>query len=216
MRKLFLLPINNYYSIIDFNRLLKYVSDEKAVYLKQLNNNIDKKLGLYAHLAVKLIIQKYYGIDINNILIMYDDLGKPYIEGQNIFFNISHTRSINAIAFSDNKVGVDIEKRNENSLKIAKRFFTKEEYEFIKNKSNDPIQASVEVWAKKESFLKCLGVGLRKPLNEFCVFNSNFINQFFIIQFEDCVVSYYDGNGNKGIEIVKLTEEEIRKSELFL
>jgi len=215
-RNLYILPLSNKFSISIFNNLISYVSKEKATQIKKLYNNMDKKLSLYAQVAVKLIIQKEFGIEINQISIVNDDLGKPYIEGhENIFFNISHTHNVIAIAFSDNKVGVDIEKETENSVGIAKRFFTEEEYEYIVEISEEPMKAFLEIWTKKEAFVKYLGLGLRKPLDDFCVVNDSLKDKFLTLQRENCVVSYYDGNNKDGVEIIKLTEKEIEKLELI-
>ena len=215
-RKLYILPLNNKFDVSIFNNLLSYVSDEKAVEIKKLYYNMDKKLSLYAQVAVKLIVQKEFGIDIDKISIVNDDLGKPYIEGhEKIFFNISHTHNVIAIAFSDNKVGVDIEKETENSVGIAKRFFTEEEYEYIVEISEEPMKAFLEIWTKKEAFVKYLGLGLRKPLDDFCVVNDSLKDKFLTLQRENCVVSYYDGNDKDGVEIIKLTEKEIEKLELI-
>lgn len=209
-RNLYILPLSNKFSISIFNNLISYVSKEKATQIKKLYNNMDKKLSLYAQVAVKLIIQKEFGIDINQISIVNDDLGKPYIEGhENIFFNISHTHNVIAIAFSDNRVGVDIEKETENSTGIAKRFFTEKENEYITNVSVDPMKAFLEIWTKKEAFIKYLGLGLRKPLDDFCVVNDFLKDNFLTLQSENCIVSYYDGNNKNGVKIIKLKEKEI-------
>lgn len=215
-RNLYILPLSNKFSISIFNNLISYVSKEKATQIKKLYNNMDKKLSLYAQVAVKLIIQKELGLDINQISIVNDDLGKPYIEGhENIFFNISHTHNVIAIAFSDNRVGVDIEKETENSMGIAKRFFTEKENEYITNTTVDPMKAFLEIWTKKEAFIKYLGLGLRKPLDDFCVVNDFLKDNFLTLQSENCIISYYDGNNKNGVEIIELTEKEIEELKLI-
>ena len=215
-RNLYILPLSNKFSISIFNNLISYVSEEKATQIKKLYNNMDKKLSLYAQVAVKLIIQKEFGIDINQISIVNDDLGKPYIEEhENIFFNISHTHNVIAIAFSDNRVGVDIEKEAKNSLEIAKRFFTDKENDYITNMSADPMKAFLEIWTKKEAFIKYLGLGLRKPLDDFCVVDDFLKDKFLTLQSENCIVSYYDGNNKNGVKIIKLKEKEIEEIKLI-
>ena len=215
-RTLYILPLSNRFSISIFNNLLSYVAEEKAIKIKKLYNNMDKKLSLYAQVAVKLIIQKEFGIDINQISIVNDDLGKPYIEEhENIFFNISHTHNVIAIAFSDNRVGVDIEKETENGLEIAKRFFTDKENDYIAHMSADPMKAFLEIWTKKEAFIKYLGLGLRKPLDDFCVVNDFLRDNFLTLQSENCIVSYYDENNKNGVEIIKLKEKEIEELKLI-
>ena len=76
LRKIFLLPLKNCLDLKKFDTLLQFVSKEKADRIKKHYNNTDKKLSLYAQLAVKLIVNKEYGIDINRITIITDDFGK--------------------------------------------------------------------------------------------------------------------------------------------
>lgn len=214
-RNLYILPLSNKLRMSTFDNLLFYVSNEKAAQIKKLYSNMDRKLSLYAQVAVKLIVQKNFGININDIVIVNDELGKPYIEGhEDIFFNISHTHNVIAIAFSDNKVGVDIEKITENSLEIAKRFFTEKENEYITNISIDPMKGFLEIWTKKEAFIKYLGLGLRKSLNDFCVVNDCLKDKFLTLQTENCIVSYFDGNAKDGIKIKRLSEKEIESLQL--
>ena len=214
-RKLYILPLKNRFNEQTFKMLLQYVSIEKAQQIEKLYYQIDKKLSLYAQIAVKLIIQKEYNIGFDKISIVNDELGKPYIKNSpNIFFNISHTHNVIAIAFSTNKVGVDIEKETETSSKIAKRFFTPKECEYIMSSSNEHSKAFLEIWTKKEAFVKYLGLGLRKPLNDFCVLSDLLKDKFLTLQQENCIISFYDGMEKNNVEIIKLTEKEIENLEL--
>lgn len=214
-RRLYILPLKNRFNEQTFKMLLQYVSIEKAQQIEELYYQIDKKLSLYAQIAVKLIIQKEYNIGFDKISIVNDELGKPYIKNlPNIFFNISHTHNVIAIAFSTNKVGVDIEKETETSSKIAKRFFTPKECEYIMSSSNEHSKAFLEIWTKKEAFVKYLGLGLRKPLNDFCVLSDLLKDKFLTLQQENCIISFYDGMDKNNVEIIKLTEKEIEKLEL--
>lgn len=214
-RRLYILPLKKRFNKQTFEMLLQYVSIEKAQQIEELYCQIDKKLSLYAQIAVKLIIQKEYNIGFDKISIVNDELGKPYIKNPpNIFFNISHTHNVIAIAFSTNKVGVDIEKETETSSKIAKRFFTPKECEYIMSSSNEHSKAFLEIWTKKEAFVKYLGLGLRKPLNDFCVLSDLLKDKFLTLQQENCIISFYDGMDKNNVEIIKLTEKEIEKLEL--
>ncbi|MBQ6265329.1 MAG: 4'-phosphopantetheinyl transferase superfamily protein [Clostridia bacterium] len=211
-RNIYLLPINNDFNIVKYNNLLTFVSEKKITQLNELKNNMDKKLSLYAHIAVKLIIQKELSLDISKISIVYDDLGKPFVEDlENTFFSISHTYDMIAIAFSNSKVGIDIEKETENSVDIAKYFFTEKEKEYISVSCVNPQKAFLEIWTKKEAFIKYLGLGLRKRLDDFCVINDFLKDNFYTIQSDDYILSYYDGCNKAGIEIKNITEKEIEE-----
>jgi 4'-phosphopantetheinyl transferase len=65
---------------------------------------------------------------------------------------------------SSDEVGCDIQQVTNVNLKIADRFFTAKECEYIKNIDN-----FFRVWALKESFIKFIGKGLSQPLNSFSI-----------------------------------------------
>lgn len=97
--------------------------------------------------------------------------GKPFLENGGLEFNVSHSRDRLLIAVTAGRaVGVDIEFRREglNMQSIAKRWFAPEEQEFFRNASG-PAEVFFEIWAKKEAYVKALGVGIYKDLNTFAV-----------------------------------------------
>lgn len=106
--------------------------------------------------------------------IEYSDNGKPfYKDHPEVKFNLSHSGQRVVLITSDKEVGCDVEKIKpeseiEKSLKIAERYFTSDEIEFI-NKSSEKQKAFCSIWTRKESYLKALGTGLAKSLNTFSV-----------------------------------------------
>lgn len=96
--------------------------------------------------------------------------GKPYLQNSQIQFNISHSADKYAIAITDNiLVGVDIEQINlsKRVLKIAKRFFSPNEYEFLSSLGDDDIiPAFYDMWTFKESLVKCLGSQMFKNMEK--------------------------------------------------
>ncbi|MBR4026109.1 MAG: 4'-phosphopantetheinyl transferase superfamily protein [Lachnospiraceae bacterium] len=104
--------------------------------------------------------------------IVYSKGGKPYIKNvDNFFFNLSHSGKWVVAAYGSREIGVDIEKIRQNSTyqKMAKRFFTEEEQNYIysiKDKTEQQ-RRFTRIWTLKESYLKYLGVGLKKDLLSF-------------------------------------------------
>lgn len=81
-----------------------------------------------------------------------NEYGKPYAEGNEIFFNISHSGDICAIAVSDNPVGVDAEKTCGKErgavlsrLTAREKSETEDERGFLRN------------WTAKEAYVKLKG-----------------------------------------------------------
>ena len=95
--------------------------------------------------------------------------GKPYFEGCDIYFNISHSDVLQAIAIGDSEVGVDIEKIRNVNLQVASRFL-KEECDYIM--AANSTECFFEIWTKKEAYLKYLGAGISGGLKSFSVFEA--------------------------------------------
>lgn len=94
----------------------------------------------------------------------YGRFGKPKVEG-GTHFNISHSGSIVAVAFSEDELGLDIEQYASVEANKISKFLHPLEREFIE-KSDDQISSLFYVWTRKEAFLKAIGTGLQERLTE--------------------------------------------------
>ncbi|MDR2649784.1 MAG: 4'-phosphopantetheinyl transferase superfamily protein [Clostridiales bacterium] len=147
--------------------LLKFVSEEKQNKLRQYRFPIDRKLSLYAELLTRWQVMHILRLNNHEIEFGINEYSKPFLQGHPLFhFNISHTRNAIAAAFSNDEVGVDIEKVKAPDFQISKRFFTSSEHDYILSHKN-PDRAFYEIWTKKEAYIKCIGMGLAKPLKSF-------------------------------------------------
>ena len=90
------------------------------------------------------------------------------------FYNISHSEDFIIIGFSDNFIGVDIEliKNNRNIHQIAKRFYTEEEYDFVKEQ-NFSYDIFYTIWVLIESISKYIGKGFSSFNKDFSIIPSN-------------------------------------------
>ncbi|WDV45212.1 4'-phosphopantetheinyl transferase superfamily protein [Clostridiaceae bacterium M8S5] len=68
----------------------------------------------------------------------------------------------------DNLIGVDCEKIQEIDKQILKYFFTDKESKYIMDCGNSDLAFSL-LWTRKESYIKCIGAGLKYPLKSFDV-----------------------------------------------
>lgn len=102
------------------------------------------------------------------------EFGKPHIKGMPGFhYNLSHSGDWVVLAFGDAQVGVDVQKMewSEEKQRLARRFFSPEEQEYLFRQEDGRKLRFYEIWTRKESWLKYLGTGIRKPLNSFSVFS---------------------------------------------
>lgn len=92
--------------------------------------------------------------------------GKPIINNEQTFFNISHSNNVVVVGLSDKNIGIDIEYIRQFDFKNMKNhFLTTNEYRYICTKKNKLIEY-FKMWTIKEALLKLLGVGLTiEPCN---------------------------------------------------
>lgn len=106
-----------------------------------------------------------------------DEMGKPQLIHPEYSaqwrFNMAHTRNAVATLISQEQaVGVDLESwdRPVQHLELAKRFFSKEEHNALREFEEEPEELQrrfFAYWTLKEAFVKALGLGLRFPLDAF-------------------------------------------------
>ena len=95
----------------------------------------------------------------------YDENGRPRLVGTQVDFNITHTSNyvFCAIAKGEGRVGLDAEESKRmsslRSLALAERWFVGcERVVFARDPS---LKRFLEIWTRKEAFLKWTGEGLR-------------------------------------------------------
>lgn len=119
-----------------------------------------------------------------------DVRGKPYFDCAGVHVSLSHSNGRCAAAISDAPIGVDIEYNKSDSaraLRIAKRYFTSEEHEYVKE---HPEERFYEIWCKKESYIKYTGEGFSRALSSFSVLDSAMCFSLFVLDnYTLCVCS---------------------------
>ncbi len=72
---------------------------------------------------------------------------------------------------NENAVKAIIEEIKNADLKIAKRFFNEKEYEYLNSISDSKKQREefYRLWTMKESYMKFTGLGMKLPLDSFCI-----------------------------------------------
>lgn len=97
--------------------------------------------------------------------------GKPYIPAYPDFcFNLSHSGSKVMLVSADSPVGCDIQEYDRDTEQIVRRCFsTAEQKLWQQSDDEERVKVFTEIWARKESFLKAVGVGLSVELRSFSV-----------------------------------------------
>lgn len=131
----------------------------------------DRKRGLVGVLLSKYAISKAFGIPANEIIFEKNKYGKPHVVGRSgVHYNISHSGDYVVCAVGESPVGIDVQEIKDGSLDVADRFFSKEEKEVLAM-TGEEVRRDLfcEMWSLKEAYIKCIGLGLSKPLDEFGV-----------------------------------------------
>ena len=124
------------------------------------------------------ILNKY----LSKYDIIYNKDGKPYIKGNKLYFNISHSHNITALVVSDKEVGIDIEKITYHK-NVINHAFTDNEKKLCHNHKDFTI-----IWIKKESYLKYMGCGIGYGLKNI---DTTKIKGFKIRKYKDYYISIY-------------------------
>ena len=102
-----------------------------------------------------------------------DGHGKPFLPRcPELQFSLSHSGTAAMCAVADRPVGCDIQAVTPRSLRLAERFFTAAEQNRIFSRATEDARQDMfyRIWTLKESFIKCIGLGLALPLDSFTVY----------------------------------------------
>ncbi|MGF1578359.1 MAG: 4'-phosphopantetheinyl transferase family protein [Gemmataceae bacterium] len=101
------------------------------------------------------------------------DRGKPKIAGpqatESLYFNLTHTRGLVACAVARQEVGIDAECLTRRiNPKLAERYFAPFEQNYLKQLPASQVNREfLKIWTLKESYIKALGAGLSRGLDDF-------------------------------------------------
>jgi len=157
--------------IIDKETLRKTIPTDRYEKMIKYRRQEDKQLlagnELLFEFGMKRIKPELKYEDIQREV---DEAGKPYIKNiDDVFFNMSHSGTYAVCAFSNKRIGVDVECVEQLDLSIAESFFREGEYKDIISMETKEKQFSrfYDYWVLKESFMKSIGLGLSIELNSF-------------------------------------------------
>lgn len=150
----------------NFLKLLDNLNDNDKEKILRYKKYEDSLRSLYGKLLLK------DALNIVELNLSYNEYGKPYLQSpyDDIHFNISHSGEWVVLAIDTVPIGIDIQEITNADINIAKRFFSKEESEYIFSLSNEnQIEAFFKLWSLKEAYVKAEGKGLSIPLNSFTI-----------------------------------------------
>ena len=158
-------------SFCTFEKYLKFISKERQEKILRFRFDKDKIISLFAELLIRQEVSKQLEIPYSGVSFGYSEYGKPYLLNDTSYhFSISHSGNCIAFVGGNSPIGIDVEQISNGNLKIAKRFFTINERDFIE-KSVETNTAFYRILTSKEAYVKMLGLGLSKPFQSFDILN---------------------------------------------
>ncbi len=122
----------------------------------------NKNVSREAHEFVRRHIAAAGNMEQERLIFSKGSSGKPFAVNSGMKYNISHCGNVAAVAFSDEEVGVDIEKVRKYPPLVPRRFFTEGEKEYLDaaRDTDENTQRFFAVWTAKEAYLKLHGAGI--------------------------------------------------------
>ena len=154
------------------SRLLDLLSDDERARADRFHFEHDREHFIIARGVLRSILGKYLGSSPEKIQLKYGDHGKPVLPGTPpLRFNLAHSNNLMLLAVTlRHEIGIDLEylRLMPDALDIANRFFTKTENKALRTlPESQKLEGFFIHWVCKEAYLKALGDGLAKPLDQF-------------------------------------------------
>jgi 4'-phosphopantetheinyl transferase len=152
-----------------FEQLLSRLSAPEVERIQKFRFWHNRQQSLLGKLLLRRILFENYKIrQISNIF--YDRYSRPYQKDKpGIDFNISHSGEWVICGTTDTgRIGVDVEKIRPLQQDVAKRFFAKEENDYLSTIPEDErLDVFYHIWTLKEAYIKARGETFHIPLSQF-------------------------------------------------
>lgn len=90
--------------------------------------------------------------------IVYDENGKPHLEGENIFLSVSHSHNLIGVVLNKHHaVGIDVEHTGERIFRVAHKFVNEFENQWLSDAYK--MEQLYIIWGAKECAFKIYGLG---------------------------------------------------------
>ncbi len=155
--------------------LLSQLDREKQQIIFSMKNLHARSAALTSALLIRHVIKIKLGLSGKEIVFAKNKYGKPYLALREDFhFNLSRSGDWAVCVIDESPVGIDIEKIDYEHPKIILEVLSSSELAIYKNLNpGDKISFFYNIWTRKESYVKALGIGLNVPLDALTVYLEN-------------------------------------------
>jgi 4'-phosphopantetheinyl transferase len=153
-------------------RLAGLINTQERLRAGQFRFDRDRRRFVVRRGRLREMLGDHVGEAPDRLRFEAEPFGKPRLHGLPCHFSASHSGERMVLAISDTEVGCDIEQIVEDFdwQPIAERLFTATENDQLAALPElEGLHAFFRCWARKEAFVKGLGLGLSYPLDAFDV-----------------------------------------------
>ena len=145
-----------------FDRMEECTEEAVQAMLPMVSQQRREQALRYRHLFGRFCCLKSWlmlsAMHIGEMEFLYNEHGKPYIEG-GPFFSISHCKEAIAVALDDQPIGIDVESIRRFDPELVTRTMNDSEQALIAA-SDHPERVFTRLWTQKEAVLKMEGTGI--------------------------------------------------------
>ena len=146
-----------------------YLSDDENERATKFKRGSDDYIN--TRIFMRKTLAAYLNRSPEKLIFDRNPYGKPFLRGEDLVFNLSHSRQWAVLAIGINcDLGVDVESTSDRRsiLDIAKHYFHSDEIEKLNKITDEDEQKDYffRLWTLKESFLKALGTGIATGLEK--------------------------------------------------
>jgi 4'-phosphopantetheinyl transferase len=155
--------------------LAQTLSYDEMVRAEHFRFERDRRRFIVGRGVLREILGCYLGFDPQQVRFRYDSRGKPYLverlDKYGLRFNLAHSHKLALYAFTcGREIGVDLEyiRPMPDAEQIAARFFSTFEYTALRMlPENRKMEAFFNCWTRKEAYIKAIGDGPARHLDQF-------------------------------------------------
>ena len=154
------------------------LTEQEQARSDRLRSPLLRDRSIITRVALRLLLGRYLKRAPETISFTLSVQGKPKLAGEtaDLCFNLTHSADCAVYAFALKRaVGIDVEQIRSTSyaLAVARRHWTEDEVQSLEHYARRGeaflARGFLEVWTRKEAWLKAIGMGLQRPMDSFRV-----------------------------------------------
>ena len=152
-----------------YREALSVVSEYRRHKIAALKHEKEKKRSLGAAFALNAALA-CHGLCEKDMEYVLGSQGKPALRGYpELHFSLSHAGDYAVCSMGERETGCDIERVRPGKMRVADRFYTEEEKDWLYRAKEPKERESrmFRLWTMKESFLKVTGRGMSLSMRDF-------------------------------------------------